>query len=422
MAEKSFNKRNIHNRILIGALALAAGVPVAKGDLLSAGREAFMNYDFEGAMENYEKYAKSLKKTPSAEGEQLLEEYLRQLEIAENSLDNVQKIEIIDRIDVPAEDYIKYIKLPSVGGRLLSPDAPMLKERQNQSDFGYATETGDLMMWSEMNEEGLEAIMQSDRLMDGSWETPRMAGDILNDGGSARNPFMLNDGVTLYYSSDGDGSMGGYDLFVATKDPASGEFRQPIGLGYPFNSPFNEYMMAIDEDNGIGWWVTDRNRLDGKVSVYIFKTNDVRKNYVTDEEDDIVSLARVDDISVTQNPDTDYAKILKGIDERSRGTKQARSSDFIFPMPGGRVARRLSDFSDAGAKRGMQQYLQALEEYEQLEGKLTQLRKKYHSTDRKKGSSTALSHQILELEKKRDELKESLKQIRNSVISSETKQ
>ncbi|MBD5260846.1 MAG: hypothetical protein HDS38_01775 [Bacteroides sp.] len=422
MAEKSFNKRNIHNRILIGALALAAGVSVAKGDLLSAGREAFMNYDFEGAMENYEKYAKSLKKTPSAEGEQLLEEYLRQLEIAENSLDNVQKIEIIDRIDVPAEDYIKYIKLPSVGGRLLSPDASMLKERQNQSDFGYATESGDLMMWSEMNEDGLEAIMQSDRLMDGSWETPRMAGDILNDGGSARNPFMLNDGVTLYYSSDGDGSMGGYDLFVATKDPTSGEFRQPIGLGYPFNSPFNEYMMAIDEDNGIGWWVTDRNRLDGKVSVYIFKTNDVRKNYVTDEEDDIVSLARVDDISVTQNPDTDYAKILKGIDERSRGTKQARSSDFIFPMPGGRVARRLSDFSDAGAKRGMQQYLQALGEYEQLEGKLTQLRKKYHSTDRKKGSSTALSHQILELEKKRDELKESLKQIRNSVISSETKQ
>lgn len=422
MAEKSFNKRNIHNRILIGVLALAAGVPVAKGDLLSAGREAFMNYDFEGAMENYEKYAKSLKKTPSAEGEQLLEEYLRQLEIAENSLDNVQKIEIIDRIDVPAEDYIKYIKLPSVGGRLLSPDASMLKERQNQSDFGYATESGDLMMWSEMNEDGLEAIMQSDRLMDGSWEAPRMAGDILNDGGSARNPFMLNDGVTLYYSSDGEGSMGGYDLFVATKDPASGEFRQPIGLGYPFNSPFNEYMMAIDEDNGIGWWVTDRNRLDGKVSVYIFKTNDVRKNYVTDEEDDIVSLARVDDISVTQNPDTDYAKILKGIDERSRGTKQARSSDFIFPMPGGRVARRLSDFSDAGAKRGMQQYLQAEGEYEQLEGKLTQLRKKYHSTDRKKGSSTALSHQILELEKKRDELKESLKQIRNSVISSETKQ
>lgn len=398
-----------------------AGVPVAKGDLLQDGREAFMKYDFEAASEYYDKYARSLKKSPNAQGEELLEKYLRQLEIAENSLDNVQKIEIIDRIDVPAQEILKNIRLPYSAGKLLNPDTPITDKRLNMSDFVYTSESGDVMMWSENSEDHREVIMQSERLMDGSWEQPNNTGEILNDGGNARNPFLLSDGLTIYYSSDGDGSMGGYDLFVATKDPVSGEFRQPIGLGYPFNSPYNEYLMAIDEDNGIGWWVTDRNNLDGKVSIYIFKTNEVRKNYVTDEEEDIVSLARLDDISVTRNPDTDYSSILKGIEERNKSIKKGNDADFIFPLPEGRVARHISDFSSAAAKREMQQYLKALSENTQLEKKLTELRKKYHVTDKKKGSSIALRNQILELEQKRDRQLEQLKKMRNSIISIEIK-
>lgn len=413
---------NIRYRLILGILLCLGGISLAKADLLREGRDAFMNYDFGLAAEKYDKYAKSLKKNPDASGEELLERYMLQLEIAENSLDNVQKIEIIDRIDVPASDYIKYIKLPSTGGKLLSPDVSILKNRYNQSDFTYTTEAGDMMLWSENGEDHKEVIMQSEQLMDGSWERPVNVGEVLNDGGNVRNPFMLTDGLTLYFSGDGDGSMGGYDLFVATKDPTTGEFRQPMGLGYPFNSPYNEYMLAIDEDNGIGWWVTDRNNLDGQLTIYVFKTNDVRKNYILDEEEDIVSLARIDDIKATQNPSTDYSRILKEIDVRYNQNKKKPDADFIFPMPGGRIATRLSDFTTSAAKRNMQQYLQASQEHAALEKKLSDLRKQYHQTDKKKGSATALKNQILELEKQREWQSERLKKMRNTIISSEIKQ
>ena len=404
-------------------LACVVCIPIAKGDLLRDGRDAFLNYDFELATEYYEKFAKSLKKTPNIPGEELLEKYLRQLEIAENSLENVQKIEIIDRIDVPATDFFKFIKLPTSGGKILTRDvATEINNRHNQSDFTYTSESGDVMMWSENDAEHKEIIMQSERLMDDSWDVPEKSGDILNDGGNARNPFLLSDGLTLYYSSDGDGSMGGYDLFVATKDPVNGEFRQPIGLGYPFNSPFNEYMIAIDEDNGIGWWVTDRNKLDGQVSIYIFKTNEIRKNYVLEEEDDIISLAKVEDISLTQNPDTDYAGILKGIHERNKTNKKTSESDFFFPLPGGKIAKRLSDFTSPNAKRNMQQYLEALKEHSELESKLTALRKQYHTTDKNKGTAKALKNQILDLESKREWQDDRLKKMRNSIITAELKQ
>ena len=277
------------------------------------------------------------------------------------------------------------------------------------------------MMWSENDEDHREVIMQSEQLMDGSWEVPVSVGTILNEGGNARNPFLLTDGVTLYFSGDGEGSMGGYDLFVATKDPATGEFRQPIGLGYPFNSPYNEYMIAIDEENGIGWWVTDRNRLEDQLTIYVFKTNEVRKNYNPDEEDDIISLARIDDISVTQNPETDYSAIIKEINKRSNLDKKESGSSFIFPMQGGKVMRRISDFKSNSARSNMQQYLQALEEHKALENKLSDLRKRYHQTDKKKGSATSLKNQILELEKQRDWQNERLLKMRNTIITAETK-
>lgn len=408
-------------RFIIGIMACSFGIPEAKGDILREGREAFMNYDFELAAEKYDKYANSLKKNPNIPGEELLEKYLRQLDIAESSLDNVQKIEIIDRIDVPATDFIKFIKLPSIGVKLLDPNVSILRKRKNQSDFAYSSERGDIMLWSENDEEHKEVIMESMQLMDGSWEKPFNVGDILNDGGNARNPFLLTDGVTLYFSGNGDGSMGGYDLFVATKDPLTGEFRQPIGLGYPFNSPFNEYMIAIDEENGIGWWVTDRNQLEDKLTVYIFKTNDIRKNYVSDEEEDIISLARIDEIKITQDPSTDYSAILKGIDERNRTEKKEEGPSFLFPMPGGKMARQISDFKSSNARMEVQQYLKALDEHQSLEKKLSDLRKQYHRSNRNKGTATALKNQILDLEKQLELQKDKLKNMRNSIIIAETK-
>ncbi|MDE6633007.1 MAG: hypothetical protein K2K23_08410 [Muribaculaceae bacterium] len=406
-------------RYIWGACAFLCGTSAVKADLLSEGREAFMNYDFELASEKYEKYSNNLKKSPNASGKELLDQYLRQLEIAENSLDNVQKIEIIDRIDVPTSDYIKYIKLPATSGKILNPDVSLLKNRHNLSDFAYSSEAGDIMMWSENDADHKEVIMQSEKLMDGSWENPVNVGDVIRENGNARNPFLLTDGLTLYFSGDGEESMGGYDLFVATKDPVSGEFRQPIGLGYPFNSPYNEFMMAIDEDNGIGWWVTDRNCLDGQVSIYIFKTNEVRKNYVLDEEDDIISLARIDDISVTQDPSTDYVRMLKDIDLRYKKDEKASSAEFIFPMPGGRVAKNMSDFKSSAAKRSLQQYLQALDEHQALEKKLSALRKQFHKTDKKKSSASALRNQILDIEKQMEWQSDRLKKMRNTIISSE---
>ncbi len=70
----------------------------------------------------------------------------------------------------------------------------------------------------------------------------------------------------------------------------------------------------------------------------------------------------------------------------------------------------------------MQQYLQALEEHEAFQKKLTELRKQYHNTDKKKNSAEALKSQILDLEKQVAWQSDRLKKMRNTIISAEIKE
>lgn len=406
-------------RIIIAATIAAGAIPV-QADLLDDGRMAFERYDFEQASELYGKFSQSLRKKPNPEREALLEVYERQLETAENFLDNVQKIEIIDRIDVPADGFFKAIKLPADGSQLRDASASPFQQGR-ESDFVFSDESGDFIMWTQTDENGRERIAESSRLTDGSWEQPIVESETLNDGGNARNPFMLTDGTTLYYACDGEGSMGGYDIFVATKDPSTGEYRQPLNLGFPFNSPADEYMLAIDEENGVGWWVTDRNHLDGKLTVYVYLTSDVRRNYNAEEEDDIIALASADDIALTQNPDTDYSRIKRQISDSAKKKSSEAKADFLFAMPGGKIYTKLADFSTATAKRLMQQYMAAEKEQEEDLSRLSRLRRKYYDSGRGKGTSAAISNQIIDLERKTERQHEKLVTMRNGIISAEIK-
>lgn len=398
----------------------AALALTASADLLDEGRTAFEQYDFERASDLYGQFAQSMRKKPNPEREALLEAYERQLETAENFLDNVQKIEIIDRIDVPSDGFFESIMLPYSGGRIISSSNAPFKESRG-ADFIFSDESGDFIMWTQTDTDGRLRIAESTKLTDGSWEDPIVESEILNDGGNAKNPFMLTDGSTLYFAGDGEGSMGGFDIFIATKDPSTGEYRQPLNVGFPFNSPANEYLLAIDEENGVGWWVTDRNALDGKVSIYVYLTSDTRKNYNADEEDDIISLASASDIKITQNPETDYTNVKHRIAVASKPTPSKEKADFRFVMPGGRIYTKLAEFSSASARRLMQQYVAAEKEHVDDLESLAGLRKKYHDFGRANGSSGGIAAKIIDLEKKTQIQREKLQSMRNSIITAETK-
>ena len=154
--------------------------------------------------------------------------------------------------------------------------------------------------------------------------------------------------------------------------------------------------------------------------MYVFFTNDVRKNYVRDEEDDITVLASLSDISISRNPERDYASVVDEINRRHSETADNDADDVILRLPGGRAIRNVEQLKSPAARRNLAQYLAASAEYKENCNSLYLLRKKYHQT-KSAGNAGSLKSRILELEKTIDWQRDRLKKMRNSIITAESK-
>lgn len=384
------------------------------------GRMAFDEYDFDGAEKYFTAFRKHIRKA-SPEAKSNLDVYERQLAQARGFLERVERIVILDSIAVDAETFLKAYRLPASAGELLPPDAIPFDEGKENATMAFTNENHDFMMWAQPDTLGVSRIAESSRLTDGSWSRPVLAPESLNAGGDVDFPFMMSDGVTLYYASDGDESIGGLDIFVASRDAATGEYLQPQNLGMPYNSPADDYMLAIDEENGVGWWATDRNHIPGKVTVYLFKVNDLRRNYDAEVEDPL-PFARISDYRATWNEpegeETDgetgmgeaYVNELLETVRSIEPGKRVRKADFHFPVKGGKTLTSLEDFPNVASRDAMKSYMAAEKELGSQSAKLDDLRRKYHAS-----SSTSLSDEIRKLEGIVDAQREKCRKLRSEV-------
>jgi outer membrane protein OmpA-like peptidoglycan-associated protein len=69
----------------------------------------------------------------------------------------------------------------------------------------------------------------------GDWGPAENLGPEINSPFDDEYPFILKDGKTLYFSSQGHYNIGGHDIFYSTMNDA-GEWTAPINLGYPINT------------------------------------------------------------------------------------------------------------------------------------------------------------------------------------------
>lgn len=376
---------------------------------LYLGRLAFLDYDFDAATGFYNDFRRHREKAGQVVGE-TVEELEQQLSIAENSLGRVEKIVVVDSVAVPVDGFFKAYRLPQSAGRLLLPEEMPLEEHRGGAVMAFSNEGGDYMMWGEPDSVGNVRLMESLRLTDGVWQEPAPVSDNLNRGRYADYPFMMPDGVTLYYASDGKESMGGYDIFVATRDASTGEYLQPQNIGMPFNSPHDDFMLAIDEENGIGWWATDRNLLGDKLTIYVYLVNDLRSNYDPDEEG-LLSKARLTDYRSTQSP-SDRQRCEEALEVISSlsSEKEEKRGAFRFPMGGGRYYTDYSDFRNANAREAMNKYLLASKALGDTEAKLAKLRRRYPES-----RADNLREEILRLEGQIERQRKEVARLRSDI-------
>lgn len=402
---------------------------------LGAAEAAYYMYDFEGARNYLDKYIQ--KRTPS-EAEKDVNytyglksepidwaDYLStRIDLGRSMLDRVEKIQVIDSVNVPAEEFFDFIKIARNAGslqgvpvveRVINNEVLDLLKLSDIMSPAYVTESGDDMIWVGVDAEGGSTMYESSRLADDSWDIPRRMFDYATvfgteEGTSVAYPFLMADGVSLYFAADGEESLGGLDIFLSRRDEDG--FLQPSNIGMPYNSPYNDYMYAVDEQNGVGWWATDRNRIPGMVTVYTFIPQDLRINYEVGSEG-LADFARVKSIASTWAEGADYSALKRRIENAAEARRQGVAYDFDFALPDGRVLHRLSDFRSAMARSAMQEYLREKKALEKAKDYLEELRRKYASGDK------SLANEILQREEYIESKAADMRMLSNQVVNSE---
>lgn len=396
----------------LAAAEKAKGSPEAS---LFQGRLAYLNYDFPQAEKLYEKYADSRKK--SADGMELLGTFEKQLGIAKGCLDNVSKLRLISKKYVPFDNFINSIRLPRSAGRILPGDSIPEGLSSEIPLSIYSSEDGDYLLWAQN-----DSLFESSRLTDESWQTPEpLTG--LGEGVSIPDyPFLRPDGASIYFASEGPDSMGGYDLFVAGRDTDTGEFLAPRNLGMPFNSPYDDYLVAIDDENGLAWLVSDREQRDGEVTVYLYMFEENRSNH-SREDENLIAHARLtapEDFEGEESPEA--AGRLKSLSYSLTSSRASVREDFRFYLPGGKVLRRVEDFHSPAARVLAAKYRDALRDRERNKERLASLRSEYREAKVNKNADkmASLRDNILSLEKYLNRLEPEIRGLRSQICDLES--
>ncbi len=109
-------------------------------------------------------------------------------------------------------------------------------------------------------------LYMSKKEKDGTWGKAQNLGPTINTKYNDDSPFIHPDGITLFFSSEGHNSIGGYDIMYSTFQ--NGAWNDPTNLGYPINTTEDERFYVLTADGEHGYYSSDRKGGFGQQDIY----------------------------------------------------------------------------------------------------------------------------------------------------------
>ena len=121
----------------------------------------------------------------------------------------------------------------------------------------------------------------------GEWGEPVNIGPTINTPYDEEGVFIHPDGRTLYFSSKGHNSMGGYDIFKSIME--GGKWSEPVNLGYPINSADNDVFFSISASGVHGYYSSVKADGYGGQDIYLITFLGPEKPLVNNTEDNLLA-------------------------------------------------------------------------------------------------------------------------------------
>lgn len=164
-------------------------------------------------------------------------------------------------------------------------------------------------------------IYFSDMDASGDWGPSKNIGPEINTKYSEEAVFMHPDGKTMYFSSKGPGTMGGYDIFKTTFDGV--KWTKPENLGYPINGPDDDVFYVVGGSGNRAYFASAKTGGYGDYDIYKITFLGPEKAPMLNSQDQLIAAISkpVSDLRTQSAIELSSAKltILKGVvsDEKS---------------------------------------------------------------------------------------------------------
>lgn len=134
-------------------------------------------------------------------------------------------------------------------------------------------------------------IYKSEKDDKGDWGKAQNLGATINTAFEEDAPFIHPDGVTLFFSSNGHNTMGGFDIFYSTLSDDGTTWNEPINVGFPVNSPDDDVFYVVSPDKTKAYYSSFKEGGLGEKDNYMVSFPDqkqipliVVKGNITDEK------------------------------------------------------------------------------------------------------------------------------------------
>ena len=231
------------------------------------------SYDFASAIVYYNKY-----KSKTSPKEHQKYQIDRQIEMCSNGqklLKKVNKIGVLDKKEIRESEFFRSYDLRGISGKVIvKPDDLQSKadKKNNEKSILFSDPNQNTIVYSSYGDKGTNKdIYKIEKIGAGQFSEPISLGSTINTDYDEDYAFLHPDGKTLYFSSKGHNSMGGYDIFKSIYNAASGTWSKPINLDFPINTPDDDILYISDIDNQLAYFASSRASKQGEMTVYRVK-------------------------------------------------------------------------------------------------------------------------------------------------------
>ena len=235
------------------------------------GRALHLNYEFDKAVSFYGKFEQN---ASPGEGKKFpVSRFIEMCKNGQGLLATSQELDVLRKKELNFSDFIAAYNMHGNRGSLISEPEEFktkLDKEKKLANLMYVTPDRSKAFFSSygMNDMSGKDIYVINKKTDGTWGAPENLGNVINTSFDEDYPVYDVPRHTLYFSSKGHNTMGGYDIFASVYNDTTQTWSEPYNLDFPINSPDDDILLLPDTGGQTAFFASARSSPQGKIDVY----------------------------------------------------------------------------------------------------------------------------------------------------------